>query len=76
METVLYPRGIISIAVRFLQLICRSSSALDDYMVLLHGNIDLWSLVSEREETQNPSDFNIAGNTISKSTHAANPPRQ
>lgn len=40
METVLYPRGIITIAVRFLQLIS-SSSALDDEEALLHGNIDL-----------------------------------
>lgn len=40
METVLYPRGIITIAVRFLQLISLSS-ALDDEEALLHGNIDL-----------------------------------
>lgn len=56
MVTVLYPRSIITIAVRFLQLIS-SSSALDDYMALLHSNIDLWNLVSEREETHKPLRF-------------------
>lgn len=69
METVLYPRGIITIAVRFLQLIS-SSSALDDEEALLHGNIDLWSLVSEGEETHKPSDFSSEG------AQAANPTRQ
>lgn len=72
MVTVLYPRGIITIAVRFLQLIS-SSSALDDEEALLHGNIDLWSLVSEREETHKPSDFSY---TSSESAQAANPMRQ
>jgi len=75
MVMLLYPRGIITTAVRFLQLIS-SSSALDDYIALLHGNIDLWSSVSEREETQKPSDFSIAGNTSSQSAQAANPTRQ
>lgn len=72
MVTVLYPRGIITIAVRFLQLIS-SLSALDDEVALLHGNIDLWSLVSEREETHKPSDFSY---TSSESAQAANPTRQ
>lgn len=72
METVLYPRGIITIAVRFLQLIS-SSSALDDEEALLHGNIDLWSLVSEGEETHKPSDFS---RTSSEGAQAANPTRQ
>lgn len=75
MVTVLYPRGIITTAVRFLQLIS-SSSALDDYVALLHGNIDFWSLVSAREETRKPSDFNISSTTISESAQAANPTRQ
>lgn len=72
MVTVLYPRGIITIAVRFLQLIS-SSSALDDEVALLHGNIDLWSLASETEETHKPSDFS---STSSESAQAANPARQ
>lgn len=75
MVTILYPRGIITIAVRFLQLIS-ASSAFDDYMALLQGNTGLWSLVSESEETHKPSDFSIDGSTSSKRAQAANPMRQ
>lgn len=72
MVTGLYLRGIITIAVRFLQLISLSS-ALDGEEALLHGNTDLWSLVSEREETHKPYDFSY---TTSKSPQAANSMRQ
>lgn len=71
MVTALYPRGIISVAVGFLQLIS-SSSALHDYRALLHGNIDLCSLVPQREETHKPSDFKLSGNSSNESTQAAN----
>lgn len=71
MVTVLYPRGIISVAVGFLQLIS-SSSALHDYMALLHGNIDLCSLVQQREEIHKPSDFKFSGSSSNESTQAAN----
>lgn len=71
MVTVLYPRGIISVAVGFLQLIS-SSSALHNYMALLHGNIDLCTLAPQREEIHKPSDFKFSGSSSNESAQAAN----